>query len=84
MIGKDFINLHGIREEQIIIREYSTQNGAKESDTVFKGIYERLGSKIDKHEQTIEELRFQLEQAKKDELPYIHSTQEMGSGTSPD
>ncbi|MBR5499796.1 MAG: TIGR00341 family protein [Bacteroidales bacterium] len=74
---------YGIREEQIIIREYSTQNGAKESDTVFKGIYERLGSKIDKHEQTIEELRFQLEQAKKDELPYIQLANEI-SATYPE
>lgn len=69
---------YGIKEEQIIIREYTTQN-TKESDTVFKGIYERLGSKIDKHEQTIEDLRLQLEQAKKEELPYTQLANEISA-----
>ena len=70
---------YGIKEEQIIIREYTTQNNTKESDTVFKGIYERLGSKIDKHEQTIEDLRLQLEQAKKEELPYLQIANEIAA-----
>ena len=74
---------YGIKEEQIIIREYTTQNNTKESDTVFKGIYERLGSKIDKHEQTIEDLRLQLEQAKKEELPYTQLANEI-SATYPE
>lgn len=74
---------YGIKEEQIIIREYTTQNSTKDSDTVFKGIYERLGSKIDKHEQTIEDLRLQLEQAKKEELPYIQLANEI-SATYPE
>ena len=69
---------YGIKEEQIVIREYTTQN-TKESDTVFKGIYERLGSKIDKHEQTIEDLRLQLEQAKKEELPYTQLANEISA-----
>ena len=69
---------YGIKEEQIIIREYTTQN-TKESDTVFKGIYERLGSKIEKHEQTIEDLRLQLEQAKKEELPYTQLANEISA-----
>lgn len=69
---------YGIKQEQIIIREYTTQN-TKESDTVFKGIYERLGSKIDKHEQTIENLRLQLEQAKKEELPYTQLANEISA-----
>lgn len=69
---------YGIKEGQIIIREYTTQN-TKESDTVFKGIYERLGSKIDKHEQTIEDLRLQLEQAKKEELPYTQLANEISA-----
>lgn len=69
---------YGIKEEQIIIREYTTQN-TKESDTVFKGIYERLGSKIDKYEQTIEDLRLQLEQAKKEELPYTQLANEISA-----
>ena len=74
---------YGIKEEQIIIREYTTQNSTKDSDTVFKGIYERLGSKIDKHEQTIEDLRLQLEQAKTEELPYIQLANEI-SATYPE
>lgn len=69
---------YGIKEEQIIIREYTTQN-TKESDTVFKGIYERLGSKIDKYEQTIEDLRLKLEQAKKEELPYTQLANEISA-----
>ena len=69
---------YGIKEEQIIIREYTTRN-TKESDTVFKGIYERLGSKIDKYEQTIEDLRLQLEQAKKEELPYTQLANEISA-----
>ena len=69
---------YGIKQEQIIIREYTTQN-TKESDTVFKGIYERLGSKIDKYEQTIEDLRLQLEQAKKEELPYTQLANEISA-----
>lgn len=69
---------YGIKEEQIIIREYTTQN-TKESETAFKGIYERLGSKIDKHEQTIEDLRLQLEQAKKEELPYLQIANEIAA-----
>ena len=73
---------YGIKEEQIIIREYTTQN-TKEDDTVFKGIYERLGSKIDKHEQTIDDLRRQLEQARKEELPYLQIANEI-SATYPE
>lgn len=69
---------YGIREDQIIIREYTTQN-TKEDDAVFKGIYERLGSKIDKQEQTIEELRLQLEQARKEELPYLQLANEIAA-----
>ena len=69
---------YGIKEEQIIIREYTTQN-TKESESVFKGIYERLGSKIDKHEQTIEELRRELEQARKEELPYMQIANEISA-----
>ena len=74
---------YGIKEEQIVIREYSTQNTKENDNTVFKGIYERLGSKIDKHEQTIEDLRLQLEQAKKEELPYLQIANEI-SATYPE
>jgi uncharacterized hydrophobic protein (TIGR00271 family) len=75
---------YGIKEEEIVIREYTTTQNTKESDqTVFKGIYERLGSKIDKHEQTIEDLRHQLQQAKKDELPYLQLANEI-SATYPE
>ena len=73
---------YGILEEQIIIREYTTQN-TKDSETAFKGIYERLGSKIDKYEQTIEDLRLQLEQTKKGELPYLQLANEI-SATYPE
>lgn len=69
---------HGIREEQIIIKEYITQN-SQESDEVFKGIYERLDSKIGQYETTIEKLTAELHAAKKDELPYMQIANEISA-----
>ena len=68
----------GIREEQIIIKEYITKN-SQENDTVFKGIYERLDSEIEQHEKTIEILTKELQAARKDELPYMQLASEINA-----
>ena len=59
----------GIKEEQLIIKEYITKN-SQESEAVFKGIYERLDSQINKYELTIAQLNAELQAAKKNDLPY--------------
>ena len=67
---------YGIKEEQILVKEYVTKN-IRENDDMFKGIYEKLDSEIDKHEQTIEELTKALQEAKQDELPYMQLANEI-------
>lgn len=69
---------HGISEEQIVIKEYITQN-SQGNDEVFKGIYERLDSKIGQYETTIEQLTTELQAAKKDELPYMQIANEISA-----
>lgn len=59
----------GIKEEQLIIKEYMTKN-SQENEAVFKGIYERLDSQVEKYEQTIAQLNRELQAARKNELPY--------------
>ena len=60
---------HGIDEEQIVIKEYITQSSS-DNDEVFKGIYDRLDSKIGHYEITIDQLNRELQTIKKKELPY--------------
>jgi uncharacterized membrane protein len=67
---------HGINEEQIVIKEYITQT-SHSNDEVFKGIYERLDSKIDQYESTIEQLTLELQTAKKDDMPYMQIANEI-------
>ena len=69
---------YGITEKQIIIKEYNTKT-SQDNDLVFKGIYERLDSEIDKHEKTIEQLTKELQAAKKDELPYLQLASEISA-----
>ena len=76
--AKDF----GIFEEQLVVKEYITQNSQADSD-VFKGIYERLDSEIEKHEMTIDQLTNELQQMKKEEIPYLQLANEI-SATYPD
>lgn len=73
---------HGINEKQIVIKEYITQT-SQNNDEVFKGIYERLDSKIDQYESTIEQLTLELQAAKKDEMPYLQIANEI-SASYPD
>ena len=72
----------GITEQQLVVKEYITQN-TRESDSAFKGIYEKLDSQIEKHEKTIEELTQELREVKKEELPYIQLANEI-SASYPD
>jgi uncharacterized hydrophobic protein (TIGR00271 family) len=69
---------HEINEEQIVIKEYITQSSQK-NDEVFKGIYERLDSKIDQYESTIEKLTSELQAAKQEELPYVQIANEISA-----
>ena len=72
---------YGIREEQIVIKEYTTKT-AQGNDEVFKGIYEKLDSKIGEYESTIDNLTRELQNAKK-ELPYMQIAGEI-SATYPE
>ena len=73
---------HGLKEEQIVIKEYITRN-SQDNDEIFKGIYEKLDSKIGKYESTIEQLNRELQAAKKEELPYLQIASEI-SATYPE
>ena len=46
---------------------------------IFKGIYERLDSEIEKYESTIEQLSLELQAAKKNELPYLQIANEISA-----
>ena len=73
---------HGINEEQIILKEYITQT-SNGTDEAFRGIYERLDSRIEQYESTIEQLNSELQTAKKEELPYMQIANEI-SASYPD
>ena len=68
----------GISVEQIVIKEYITQN-VQGNDEVFKGIYERLDTKIEQYETTIEQLTSELQAVKKAELPYMQIANEIAA-----
>ena len=74
---------YGINEEQIMIKEYITQNAQHSNNEVFKGIYERLDSKIEQYESTIEQLTSELKAAQREELPYMQIANEI-SASYPD
>ena len=74
---------YGINEEQIMIKEYITQNAQHSNSEVFKGIYERLDSKIEQYESTIEQLTSELKAAQREELPYMQIANEI-SASYPD
>ena len=61
-----------------MIKEYITQT-SQNNDEVFKGICERLDSKIDQYESTIEQLTLELQAAKKDEMPYMQIANEIAA-----
>ena len=69
---------YGIKEEQIVIKEYITQN-PQDNEALFKGVYERLDSEIEKYESTIEQLNQELQAAKKNDLPYMQIASEISA-----
>lgn len=69
---------HGIEQNQLVVKEYITQNSTG-NDELFKGIYEKLDSKIGKYESTIEQLNRELQAAKKEELPYLQIAGEISA-----
>lgn len=72
----------GISEEQLIIKEYITNNPQQDGE-VFKGIYERLDAEIETHEKTIDQLRQEIMDAKKNEIPHLQLANEI-SATHPE
>ena len=66
---------HGIDEEQIVIKEHITQT-SHGSDEVFKGIYDKLDTKIDLYKATIDQLTNELQTLKREELPYMQIANE--------
>lgn len=72
----------GIDEEQIVIKEHITQT-SNDKDEVFKGIYERLDTKIDQYEATIQQLTSELQAIKREESSYIQIANEI-SASYPD
>ena len=74
----DYAIEHGINEDQLVIKEYITQN-TQANDQIYKGIYERLDSEIEKYESTIDRLQQELQSVKKDEIPYLQIAKEIGA-----
>ena len=72
----------GIEIEQIVIKEYITQSSNGNDDS-FKGIYEKLDTKIGQYEVTIKQLTDELMAAKKDDIPYMQIANEI-SASYPD
>ena len=73
-----FAKEHGIEAEQIVIKEYITQN-TQDDGGVFKGIYERLDTKIGQYERTIEKLTNELDAARKEDIPYVQIGKEISA-----
>ena len=69
---------HGIDPEQIVVKEYITKN-SKGNDEIFKGVYEKLDSKIGEYKSTIEQLNRELQAAKRNELPYLQIASEIAA-----
>ena len=69
---------HGIKTDQLVIKEYITQH-KQGNDEVFKGIYDRLDTKIDQYESTIQQLTNELQAAKKDDIPYLQLANEIAA-----
>lgn len=68
----------GITEEHLIIKEYITNNPQQDGE-MFKGIYERLDAEIETHEKTIDQLRQDLLDAKKNEIPHLQIANEIAA-----
>ena len=69
---------YGINKDQIVIKEYITQT-SKGDGEAFKGIYERLDSKIGQYEATIQQLTNELQTLKREEVPYVQIANEISA-----
>lgn len=68
----------GLKEDELIINEYITKN-PQQSEELFKGIYEKLDSQIEKHESTIDQLQKELQAAKQEQIPYLQLANEISA-----
>lgn len=68
----------GLAEEELIIKEYITKN-PQQSEELFKGIYEKLDSEIDKYQSTIDQLNTELQAARQKEIPYLQIASELAA-----
>lgn len=70
-----YANEHGIDEDHMVIKEHITQ-ASNGNDELFKGIYEKLDTKIDQYKTTINQLTDELQTLKREELPYMQIAKE--------
>ena len=73
---------YGIDEKQMVIKEHTSQ-AANDNDELFKGIYEKLDTKIDQYKTTIDQLNSELQTLRREELPYMQIAKE-ASASFPD
>ena len=67
---------YGIKEEQVLINEYSTTAQDNNVELV-KSIYDRMGTEVSRRDAEISRLRQQLAASEKEELPYVQLAREI-------
>lgn len=67
---------HGIKAEQLSIREYTTDAGSQNNE-LLKNLYGRLDTEVSQREKTISTLTQELESLKTQELPYTQLAKEI-------
>ena len=67
---------YGIKEEQVLINEYSTTAQDNNVELV-KSIYDRMDTEVSRRDAEISRLRQQLAASEKEELPYVQLAREI-------
>ena len=67
---------YGIKEEQVLINEYSTTAQDNNVELV-KSIYDRMDTEVSRRDAEISHLRQQLAASEKEELPYVQLAREI-------
>lgn len=67
---------YGIKEEQVLINEYSTTTLDNNVELV-KSIYDRMDTEVSRRDAEISRLRQQLAASEKEELPYVQLAREI-------
>lgn len=67
---------YGIKEEQVLINEYSTTTQDNNVELV-KSIYDRMDTEVSRRDAEISRLRQQLAASEKEELPYVQLAREI-------